>query len=104
MKKLGTYKDEYALTIDMLSELLEQYSYFKDKFKKSGYAVEVKCGSGGMKKSQIFAAMESLRKDIIQLSDRLCLNPKVMEGIEIKEPDRGSALEDALGKVFNLVG
>ncbi len=104
MKKLGTYKDEYALTIDMLAELLEQYSYFKDKFKKSGYAIEVKCGSGGMKKSQVFAAMESLRKDIIQLSDRLCLNPKVMEGIEVKEPKDGSKLEDVLGQVFSFAG
>jgi phage terminase small subunit len=104
MKKLGTYKDEYALTIDMLAELLEQYSFFKDKFKKSGYAIEVKCGSGGMKKSQVFAAMESLRKDIIQLSDRLCLNPKVMEGIEVKEPKDGSKLEDALGQVFSFAG
>ena len=104
MKKLGTYKEEYALTIDMLAELLEQYSYFKDKFKKSGYAIEVKCGSGGMKKSQIFAAMESLRKDIIQLSDRLCLNPKVMEGIEVKKPEGGSALENVLGQVFSFAG
>ena len=67
-------------------------------------SVEVKCGSGGMKKSQIFAAMESLRKDIIQLSDRLCLNPKVMEGIEVKEPKGNSALEDVLGQVLSFAG
>ena len=31
---------------------------------------------GGKKKAPIVAALESLRKDILQYSDRLCLNPR----------------------------
>lgn len=105
MKKLGTYKEEYALTVDLLAELLEQYSYFMSKFKNSGYSVETKCGSGGMKKSQIFSTLESLRKDIIQLIDRLALNPKIMEGIEVQDPKKKSKLENALsGAVIPFVG
>lgn len=105
MKNLGTYKKEYALTIELLAELLEQYSFFMSKFKNSGYMVETKCGSGGMKKSQIFSTLESLRKDIIQLTDRLALNPKIMEGIEQPEPKNKSKLDQALsGAVIPFVG
>ena len=57
-----------------------------------------KAGATNMRKTPLYTAMESLRKDIATYSDRLCLNPKSIESvnIEIKTPSR---LEMALEKL-----
>lgn len=76
MKKLGTYKPEYDPCIDIYAELMEQYERLTKKFKESNYKFEEFTSDGGKKKAPIVATLESLRRDILQYSDRLCLNPK----------------------------
>lgn len=53
-----------------------------------------------MKKSPVVATLESLRKDILAYSDRLCLNPKSFDslGQSTKPPPR-SRLEEVLEAV-----
>ena len=102
MKELGTYREQYEDMIDVYAGLLHQYISFEQEFEKSGYVIEEeytnKAGATNMRKTPLYSAMESLRKDITTFSDRLCLNPKSIESInvEIKTPSR---LEMALTKL-----
>lgn len=98
MKKIGTYKPVYNPVIDVYSEIREQYERLTKEFKDSGYTYEVETSQGGMKKAPIVATLESLRKDILAYSDRLCLNPKALESIEI-EKGKGSTLANVLSKL-----
>lgn len=98
MKKLLIYKQEYDPIIDIYSELREQYYILSQKFKDSDYNYKVDTAQGGAKKAPIVATLESLRKDIITYSDRLCLNPKAIDTVKIKVPKK-SALSEALSKL-----
>lgn len=98
MKKLGVYKPEYEPIIDIYSELREQYFVLTEKFAESNYNFEVETMQGGTKKAPIVATLESLRKDIITYSDRLCLNPKAIDAVKIQVPKK-SKLDEALSKI-----
>lgn len=98
MKKLGIYKPEYDRVIDIYAELSEQYERITEKFIKSNYDYEVETMQGGMKKAPIVATLETLRKDILAYSDRLCLNPKALETVTI-EKDKKSKLATMLSEL-----
>ena len=91
MEKLGVYRPEYSQSIEIYSNLLEQYEKLKTEIKDEDFVVR--------KKSVI--TLENLRKDIAKYSDMLCLNPKTFEKTNIKEPPKLSKLEEALGKLSN---
>lgn len=76
MKALGVYKKEYDGIIDIYAELLEQYALLTAEFGAGGHQCVSSTADGGEKKSPLVATLESLRKDILQYSDRLMLNPK----------------------------
>lgn len=98
MKKLGVYKAEYLSIIDIYAELMEQYLRLTDEYKKGGYNYKEDTLNGGSKKAPIISTLESLRKDILQYSDRLCLNPKsnkIGEG----EGEKKSTLAEVLGSL-----
>lgn len=95
MKKLGIHKSQYNRLIDIYSELIHQYIRLTIQFEEGGYQYEVSTDQGGAKKSPIVATLETLRKDILQYSDRLCLNPKSLESISI-EKEGGSKLASIL--------
>lgn len=76
IKELGIYKAEYEPIIDIYCEMREQYERLTKEFKDSKYKYKEYTSEGGTKKAPIVATLESLRKDILQYSDRLCLNPK----------------------------
>lgn len=81
MKKLGIYKPEYNRIIDIYAELVEQYGILMERFEASGHQYRVYTDQGSEKKAPIVATLESLRKDILAYSDRLCLNPKALETV-----------------------
>lgn len=87
MKQLGTYKPEFDEIIHVYGGLLHQYKVFEKKFEESGYKIEEaytnKAGATNMRKVPLYTAMESLRKDLANYSDRLGLNVKAMEGISV---------------------
>lgn len=95
MTELGVYKKEYSRIIDMYVELVYQYNLLTLKFEESDYKVDEFTANGGSKKAPIVSTLESLRKDILTFSDRLCLNPKSLDGIK-KQPRKKSKLEQAL--------
>lgn len=86
MKTLGVYKKEYNQLIDIYSDLLSQYLRATKEFEKSGYEYETETAAGGSKKSAIVATLETLRKDLLAYSDRLCLNPKAIQSITTDTP------------------
>ena len=81
MKELGIHKKQYNRLIDIYSELVYQYIKISLEFEENGYQYEVRTDQGGAKKSPIVATLETLRKDILAYSDRLCLNPKSLESV-----------------------
>lgn len=95
MKKLGVHKSQYNRLIDIYAELVEQYLILTDEFQQNGYQYEVSTDQGGKKKAPIVATLETLRKDILAYSDRLCLNPKSLETVTA-ETGKKSALATVL--------
>lgn len=86
MKSLGVYKTEYDPLIDVYSDLLSQYIRANKEFELSGFQYETETAAGGTKKSAIVATLESLRKDLLAYSDRLCLNPKAIQSVTTDTP------------------
>lgn len=102
MKKNGVFKPEYNTCIDVYSELVEQYYRLTKKYKDSEYKFEEHTADGGKKKAPIVATLESLRKDILLYSDRLCLNPKANMPSEKKGKEKeatSSELAKALASI-----
>ena len=102
LKQLGTYEEQYNDFIEVYAGLLHQYKSFEKTFEESGYKIEEeytnKAGATNMRKVPLYTAMESLRKDIANYSDRLGLNVKAMENITT-ERKQGSKLEEGLGSL-----
>lgn len=98
MKKLGVYKKEYNRVIEIYAELVAQYDKLTKDFEDGGYVFEVDTVQGGSKKAPIVATLETLRKDILAYSDRLCLNPKSLETVTPDKPKTNSKLQSALKK------
>jgi phage terminase small subunit len=96
MKSLGVYKTEYDGIIYIYSQLCEQYETLTLKFEKSKYEYESFTAAGGAKKAPIVATLETLRKDILGYSDRLCLNPKAYDAMNIKPAAKASKLDKAM--------
>lgn len=88
MKALGVYKDEYLPLIDVYSDLLSQYYRANKEFEASGFQYETETAAGGSKKSAIVATLESLRKDLLAYSDRLCINPKAIQSVTTDAPQQ----------------
>lgn len=88
MKALRIYKKQYNQLIDIYAELVDQYNRLTEEFADSGYQVESETAQGGAKKSPIVATLETLRKDILAYSDRLCLNPKSLETVTAEKTEQ----------------
>lgn len=88
MKELGVYKTQYGRIIDLYAELVHQFLILNKRFQEDGYQYESYTAAGGAKKSAIVATLESLRKDILAYSDRLCLNPKSLETVTIEKGNK----------------
>ena len=81
MKNLGVYKPEFNEIINIYAGLVHQYSVVLEKFEEGGYQFETETAAGNPKKSGVASALETLRKDILQYSDRLCLSPRSIENV-----------------------
>ncbi|SDC69665.1 phage terminase, small subunit, putative, P27 family [Paenibacillus sp. UNCCL117] len=96
MKVLEIYKPQFNRIIEIYAELVFQYNTLSAEFEENGYQYEVNTDQGGAKKSPILASLETLRKDILAYSDRLCLNPKSMDALTIKKKKPGESKLQAL--------
>ena len=66
MKSLGTYRDEFLPLIDVYASMLEQWDKYEADPRTEPRRIEI------------------LRKDLITYSDRLLLNPKSRDSVDIK--------------------
>ena len=81
MEELGIYKPQYERLVDVYAETYHQYLRAVEDFKESGYKYETETAAGNPKKSGIMSTLENVRKDILQYSDRLGLNPRSLENV-----------------------
>lgn len=89
MKKMGTYREEYAETIRICAELLSERESIKKMLESDDY----------VKRTPGVITLERLRSDIAKYLDMLCLNPKIFEKTTIKEKHKLSKLDAALSKI-----
>lgn len=89
MEHLGVYKDDYDHTIEIYVGMLAQYQQFERLFEEANYQITEehtnKAGATNDRKTPIYSAMESLRRDLATYSNILCINPKAFN--QIKKPD-----------------
>ena len=71
--------------------LIRQYEDTLERINKTGQ-LQTKSAQGGFKKSPVVTAAENLRRDILQYSDRLCLNPKAFSLSGIPMPKTETSL------------
>lgn len=90
MKELGVHKRQYNRLVDIYAETVHQYLRAVADFEANDYQYETETAAGNPKKSGIVSAMETLRKDILQYSDRLCLNPKSLENVTVKSENKST--------------
>lgn len=98
MKELGIHKPQYNRLIDIYAETVHQYLRAVADFEESNYQYETETAAGNPKKSGIVTVMENLRKDILQYSDRLCLNPRSLENVT-SESGKKSTLASVLSEL-----
>lgn len=98
MKQLGTHKPQFNRLIDIYAGLVHQYLKAQNDFEEGGCQYETCTAAGGLKKAPIVATLESLRKDILQYSDRLCLSPKALEAVTTESGNK-SKLADVLSEL-----
>ena len=95
MEGLGTYRQEFDPMIQLYVGMWNQYADILERINKTGQ-LQTKSAQGGFKKSPVVTAAENLRRDILQYSDRLCLNPKAFSLSGLPTPKPESPLSRAL--------
>lgn len=93
MKELNTFKPEYEPIVQIYAELCHQYQKLTAEWKSLKYVCGSTTAAGGGKKHPLVSTIESLRKDILAYSDRLCLNPKSMMEEKSRKPKSKSRLD-----------
>ncbi len=102
MKKVGTYLPEFDVSIERYADLMVQYDILKEKWYDSGCAITEeytnKSGATNERKTPVYLAMETLRKDLENMENLFGLTPKGLKQIRSKslEGKKESALGQAL--------
>ena len=99
MTKLGIWKPEYMVTVEICAGLMDQYETISKAWIESGMN-PVEYTDTGSKKSGIVATLESLRKDILAYQKELGLTPMAIKKLDAQENlPQSSVLSDALRKL-----
>ncbi len=96
MQEMGTYKPAYDPVIETYVELRLQLTSLMKQWEEQGYVISEPTAAGGEKKAAIVSVIESLRKDVLAYSDRLCLTPKSMAEEKSKKKVKKSRLDEML--------
>lgn len=99
MTKLGIWKPEYMVTVEICAGLMDQYETISKAWIESGMN-PVEYTDTGSKKSGIVSTLESLRKDILAYQKELGLTPMAIKKLDAQENlPQSSVLSDALRKL-----
>lgn len=109
MKHLGVYREGFEDIINVYVGMLAQYQAFEKQFEDTSYSVTEpytnKAGATNDRKTPIYSAMESLRKDLATYSNLLCINPKAFEAVKKREvPVRKTEPEKPKSKLIQALG
>lgn len=105
MKKVGTYLPEFDASIERYADLVVQYDILKEQWYDSGCTITEeytnKSGATNERKTPVYLAMETLRKDLETMENLFGLTPKGLKQIRTKglENKRESALGKALAEL-----
>lgn len=80
MEILGTYKIEFDATIRRYAEMTYQYKQTQDEWYANGCQITEeytnKAGYTNIRKTALYIALETLRKELLELENVLGLTPK----------------------------
>lgn len=93
MKSNKLHDPAFNRLVQIYAETVYQYNYLMREWEEQGYLTTVMSGQNSVKRNPIMDQINTLRRDIMALSDRLMLNPKSM-ALEVarEDPAKVSAL------------
>ncbi len=102
MKKAGTYRREFEDSMERYADLRVQYDVLKERWYEEGCAITEeytnKSGAANQRKTPLYLAMETLRKELLELENIFGLTPKGLKQIHSKTME--DKKESALGKAL----
>ncbi len=102
MKKAGTYRKEFEDSMERYADLRVQYDVLKERWYEEGCAITEeytnKSGAANQRKTPLYLAMETLRKELLELENIFGLTPKGLKQIHSKTME--DKKESALGKAL----
>ncbi len=102
MKKAGTYRREFEDSMERYADLRVQYDGLKERWYEEGCAITEeytnKSGAANQRKTPLYLAMETLRKELLELENIFGLTPKGLKQIHSKTME--DKKESALGKAL----
>lgn len=102
MKNLGTYKQEFSPVITRYAEMRVQFEILMDQWYHGGCKITEKytnkSGATNNRKTALYQAIETLRKEITEIENLLGLTPAGLKKIKTKELEskKRSILVEAL--------
>ena len=102
MKNLGTYKQEFSPVITRYAEMRVQFEILMDQWYRGGCKITEKytnkSGATNNRKTALYQAIETLRKEITEIENLLGLTPAGLKKIKTKELEskKRSILVEAL--------
>ncbi len=107
MKKVGTFKAEFDPAITRYAELREQYEVLLEQWKDGGCKITEsytnKFGATNQRKTCLYLAIETLRKEILDYEKEFGLTPAGLKKIKVNglaETDENEFLK-ALSRLEN---
>ncbi len=102
MKKAGTYRREFEDSMERYADLRVQYDVLKEQWYEEGCAITEeytnKSGATNQRKTPLYLAMETLRKELLELENIFGLTPKGLKQIHSRTME--DKKESALGKAL----
>lgn len=105
MEAIGIYRPEFNATIRTYSEMRQQYNKLSNEFYEGGCIItEMYTNNAGyenVRKTALYLALESLRKDIVNHENILGLTPTGLKKIKSDNPNKKVS---RLGKALSELG
>ena len=105
MQNIGTYRSEFNATIRAYSEMRQQYNKLTSEFYAGGWKITEeytnKAGFTNIRKTALYLAIETLRKDIVNHENILGLTPAGLKKIKSEAPGKKVS---KLGKALSELG
>lgn len=102
MKKAGTYRKEFEDSMERYADLRVQYDVLKEQWYEEGCAITEeytnKSGATNQRKTPLYLAMETLRKELLELENIFGLTPKGLKQVHSKAMEGRE--DSALGKAL----